>query len=113
SKNLVAVRIHPGNITADRVEMFSGALSVIEKNMVDLPSEYMDTAVSTKKRLANILGVVRVAAGDKKRGRLALLREFQAGDFRAVFYLLLSLLPLWALNNGINWYGKKQLTRVK
>lgn len=107
---LVKIRKHPSGITTNRLRMFQGALSVLEKYKNVVPSKYRDNVDTSINRLSNILAVLTIAMGKRSEGIKDLYENSLNGNFKSFLYLLtVSFLPATILRRVITLYEKSLL----
>ncbi|MCK5346001.1 MAG: glycosyltransferase [Candidatus Heimdallarchaeota archaeon] len=110
SEALVKIRKHPSGITTNRLRMFQGALSVLEKYKNVVPSKYRDNVDTSINRLSNILAVLTIAMGKRSEGIKDLYENSLNGNFKSFLYLLtVSFLPATILRRVITLYEKSLL----
>jgi glycosyltransferase involved in cell wall biosynthesis len=110
SEPLVKIRKHPSGITTNKLTMFRGALSVLEKHKNLMPQQYCKNLNVSINKLSNILAVITIAMGERSEGIKMLYANLLNGNNKSLLYLLtVSLLPSLILRWLINLYEKSLL----
>lgn len=109
---LVKIRKHGHGMTADKHNMFAGALCVLEKYKESMPSQYNKKMQLSLDRLSNILAVIIISEGKRSEGVKLLLKSINRGSYRGILYLFAaSLFPDVAINKFIKLYSKLLLKK--
>lgn len=110
---LIKIRKHGHSMTANKRNMFAGALCVLEKYKESIPSQYNKKMHLSLNRLSNILAVVIISEGKRNEGVNRLFKSINRGNYRGILYLFAaSLLPSVAINKFIKLYSKFLLRKA-